>query len=990
MRKKIITIAVSVGMVLSTLVSAQTVIASPSATSIKLASPKVRILPNNPTSIDAADLDGDGKLDAVIGYAQGNQAGILKGNNDGTFVAESVVSVNMIAPTQMIAENASGTIGGSLIAASQQSSKISIHREYNNKIFKEWDAITFIPALGGLSCLAAGDFDADTFLDLAVLLGNSKIMVLKKVTQNHPMIFEDVLTGGSGGLVRKIVSGDFNEDGKADLAGVNASDDIAILTSTSTDTFMSFTAPAVTYQSGGDMVVDMIAGDFNGDGHLDLAAANASSKNIGILLGNGDGTFNTPLIYPLLDTPRKIQQGDFDRDGCIDLVVVTDNNVSIIPGNGNGTFSNQEIFITGTQLNDAVVKDLNGDGFVDLMVSDYAANSISVLLNNTMDIAAAALSDGTIDIPYSESVSATGGTLPYTWSASGLPEGLGIDAATGQISGIPAVTTTSVIHITVSDSRGLSVSKDLSLTVNPVGLCISTNNLPAGIIGVSYSGVMRASGGILPYSWISSGLPEGLSIDPSTGEIYGVPRVTTTSVISITVTDHSGISASKDLTLTINSAAPSGGGSSGGGSSSLPSPAIVPVEPDTLVEIITTENSTTAFTIIKPQIDANGQGLVSITEKQIKDLIKKLTEQSSAGKENQRKVIEIKIAVSEKKTKVVFSIPKSAIKLILKNSQDAFKITYPEVTLLFDKEALNAIERQAEGEVKIGIESVDLDTLTPEQQAKIAGRPVFSFTVKSGSKMITSFGNGRVRVSIPYILKPGEDPSKIIIYHINEKGELVKVPNCTYDALTGMMYFTTNHFSVYGIGYSDVSFTDVSGIYTENIHYLAARGIMNGRKKNLFMPQGTITRAEFVQLLANIAGADLDQYTDTSFADVKSGDWYCKAAAWAYEKGIIGDTETILRPKEAITRQDMALMLSLYAHKIENYALPVIKEPVKFADNSNIADYAKTAVLEMQQAGIISGRDNNLFDPKAAVSRAETAKMITGLIKGMINSKSFY
>ena len=1010
MRKRIIVAAVSLGMILSTLVSTQTVIASPIAPSIKFASPKVHILPGNPACIDAADLDGDGKLDAVVAYAQGNQAAILKGNNDGTFTEEENVFIGslsnpmqMITPTQVIAKGAGSSQSDSLIIGSQQSVDIFIKKADSNGKFIKQLSLYGDPAGGEPRYVAEGDFDNDNLLDVALLYDNSRIDIVKKVTTDACIVMMDVPGGRAAGLVRKIVAGDFDGDGKPDLAGASYLDSsISILKTVDPEALLASFVPLGQYQSGGNMVADIITGDFNDDGHLDLAAANAVSKNIGILLGRGDGTFGVPIVYPLFDTPRRIQQGDFNRDAHMDLVVVTDRNAAIMCGTGNGTFLGPEICIRGTQLNDVVVKDFNKDGLPDLMFSDYAARDISVLLNNTvnrvMNITATALSDGVIGIPYSESVSATGGTLPYTWSASGLPDGLVIDAATGQISGIPTVTTTSVIHITVNDSTGLSFSKDLSLTVNPAGLNINTNSLPAGTVGTYYSSILHASGGVLPYTWTSSGLPGGLSISASTGELCGTPNVTTTSVIHITVTDNNGISTSRDLNLTINPAAPSGGGntggsSSGGGSSSssLASPSTtVPASPDTLVEVLSTENSRTVFTMLQPQIGTNGQAAVNITEKQIKDLMKKLAEQSSSDKENERKVIEIKIAAPEGTKKAVFSIPKAAMERMSESSQNAlFTVTSSEAILLFNKEALDAIGRQAEGDIKIEAGSVDLNTLTPEQQAKIGDRPVFNFTVQSGGKSITSFGNGQVRISIPYTLKPGEDPNKIIIYYINEKGELVKVPTCTYDALTGMVHFITNHFSVYGIGHSNVSFMDVSGMYAEEIDHVAARGIMNGKKINQFVPKSWITRAEFIQILANMAGADLNKYTTSPFTDVKNGVWYSKATAWAYEKGITGDTETTFRPKEAITRQDMAQMLSLYAHKVENYTFPITKEPVKFDDNSSIADYAKTAVLEMQQAGIISGRGNNLFDPKAAVSRAETAKMIAGLIKAMTNSESF-
>ena len=82
------------------------------------------------------------------------------------------------------------------------------------------------------------------------------------------------------------------------------------------------------------------AGDFNGDGKLDLVVANGGSGNVSILLGNGDGTFQTHLDYGVASAPRSVAVGDFNGDGKLDLAVANSGsgNISILLGNGDGTF----------------------------------------------------------------------------------------------------------------------------------------------------------------------------------------------------------------------------------------------------------------------------------------------------------------------------------------------------------------------------------------------------------------------------------------------------------------------------------------------------------------------------------------------------------------------------------------------------------------------------------------------------------------------------
>jgi len=110
-------------------------------------------------------------------------------------------------------------------------------------------------------------------------------------------------------------------------------------------------------------------GDFNVDGKLDLAVANAGSKTVSILLGKGDGTFQAPMNFSA-PAPQSIAVGDFNNDRRPDLAVVNmgTNSVSIFLGNGNGTFRAQATYTTGGSPNSIAVGDFNNDGHLDMAV----------------------------------------------------------------------------------------------------------------------------------------------------------------------------------------------------------------------------------------------------------------------------------------------------------------------------------------------------------------------------------------------------------------------------------------------------------------------------------------------------------------------------------------------------------------------------------------------------------------------------------------------
>lgn len=146
--------------------------------------------------------------------------------------------------------------------------------------------------------------------------------------------------------------------------------------------------------------------------------------------------------------------------------------------------------------------------------------------------------------PYSISLSATGGTTPYTWSISSgtLPPGLTLNPSTGTISGTPTVVGALNFTVQVRDSTtpaAQTATKPLGLTVLPVPLVITTSALPGDQQGIAYAATLSASGGASPYTWsISSGtLPAGLTLNPSSGAISGTPTASGSSTFNVMVTD---------------------------------------------------------------------------------------------------------------------------------------------------------------------------------------------------------------------------------------------------------------------------------------------------------------------------------------------------------------------------------------------------------------------------------------------------------------------
>ncbi len=166
--------------------------------------------------------------------------------------------------------------------------------------------------------------------------------------------------------------------------------------------------------------------------------------------------------------------------------------------------------------------------------------------------------------------------------------------------------------------------------------------------------------------------------------------------------------------------------------------------------------------------------------------------------------------------------------------------------------------------------------------------------------------------------------------------------------------------------------------YKEYVDYSVKYGIFNGTAARKFSPETNITRAQFVQVLANLSNVDTKNVdVTTNFSDVKSGKWYTPAIKWASDNGIVnGMGNGTFEPEKDITREQMCIMLVNYAD-FNNITLKNVNSKKKFADDSKIHDWAEDEVYKCQMAGIVEGRDNNVFDPLGTGKRSEATAIFT-------------
>ena len=197
--------------------------------------------------------------------------------------------------------------------------------------------------------------------------------------QNVAANFSDEIMVGTGALPTSVLSADVNGDGKADIVSVNVeTDSVGILLGNGNGTFQ----PARTFPTGAGPW-SVAIGDLNRDGKLDLVTANFYDDTVSVLLGLGNGSFQAPRTFATELGPFAVSLGDLNGDQKLDIVVVNSTfggTVSVLLGIGDGTFAEQTPFAVGSIPESVAIGDLNGDRIPDLAVANEFDNTVSVLL----------------------------------------------------------------------------------------------------------------------------------------------------------------------------------------------------------------------------------------------------------------------------------------------------------------------------------------------------------------------------------------------------------------------------------------------------------------------------------------------------------------------------------------------------------------------------------------------------------------------------------
>jgi len=364
-----------------------------------------------PGSVTVADVNGDGKPDLLVAnLAQGalnhGSVGVLLGNGDGTFqavvtydsgddnaVAVVVADVNGDGKPDLLVANLGTVAGGT----------VGVLLGNGDGTFQA--AVIYGSGGDEASSVAVADVNGDGKPDLVVANcspGCQTEGVVSVLLGNGNGTFQTAASFDSGGSgTVSVAVADVSGDGKPDLVVANqclsstncTNGTVGVLLGNGNATFQ----PVVTYGSGGSGRAfdgSVTVADINGDGKPDVLVANTGSSSVGVLLGNGDGTFQASVTYSSGGTSTtSVATADVNGDGKPDLLITNqcagdcgnseEGSVGALLGNGDGTFQLAVTYDSGGALTSSVaVADVNGDGKPDILVANLSG-TVAVLLNNS-------------------------------------------------------------------------------------------------------------------------------------------------------------------------------------------------------------------------------------------------------------------------------------------------------------------------------------------------------------------------------------------------------------------------------------------------------------------------------------------------------------------------------------------------------------------------------------------------------------------------------
>lgn len=275
---------------------------------------------------------------------------------------------------------------------------------------------------------------------------------------------------------------------------------------------------------------------------------------------------------------------------------------------------------------------------------------------------------------------------------------------------------------------------------------------------------------------------------------------------------------------------------------------------------------------------------------------------------------------------------------------------------------------------------------------QLGGAPLVAFELLLDGKPAGDSGSSSgVQVRLPYTAAvPAADQPFIVVWQISAGGVITAVVDSRYDTAAKQAVFTADRTAgQYAAVLHHPSFKDVSGSHwaSHEIALLASRGILKGMPDSSFLPEQSVTRADFASLLVRLLGLSGAAGGNTAgFADVQPEDYFYGELITAKQHGLInGQPDGYFHPQEPVSRQDMFVMTvrALKAAGILQGDSAASSALSSFADRAEIASYAAGDIAVLAEAGFIKGDAGGQLNPSKLSTRAEAAVLIYRILMSL-------
>ena len=408
-------------------------------------------------------------------------------------------------------------------------------------------------------------------------------------------------------------------------------------------------------------------------------------------------------------------------------------------------------------------------------------------------------------------------------------------------------------------------------------------------------------------------------------------------------------------------------------------------EPSQAPAVVNTVEEGDTVVEVKAAVDDNGKTTVEISAAEITDAlqnaVKAIEKEVADGKTDV--VGEVKIVIETDATDVVvtseeINITAELITAIAEAGDIALTIESAMTTITLDTDTLTGLVAEIDADkdavVKITAEIVDAAKGLNAKQREIVGENlVFDLNIFIGDKHITEF-DGTITISMPFTppaTMRAEDYDLLTIYNLDAEGNIKEMKGASFDPKTGIITFSTNHFSMFFVNEWISPFEDAArdDWFFRAARYAYGNGLIKGTTLTTFAPNTTISHAMLVTILAR----------EEKVATDGGETWYAPEMDWGIDAGITDGAN----PDEGVAREQFAVILYRYA---EYKGLDVTADAnlSTYFDADEVSEEAADAMIWAVANGIIEGRTLTTLAPADTMTRAEAATMLQRFIEEFV------